>query len=425
MENTAKTESLYKIKCSRLMQRLQELGKIGRNDAGGIDRQLASPADVIARKWLINCWQEKLGLTVKVDPIANIWGSLPMHNKRKPIVLGSHHDTVPNGGMFDGALGVILATEVMQTLQENRVELRHPLKLVSFTGEEPNSFSVSTLGTKVLSGRLGPTELAVIRDRNTGESLQSAIARLGGNLTDVSKARLQPDCLAAFLECHIEQGRHLFDQQEAVAAVTCITGIYREIITISGESNHAGTTRLGDRRDALTAAAEVCLAVEDIMRSPELEEVSATVGRIVVKPNASNIIPGEAILTLDLRTAEVQKKGQALAQLDKAVAEIARRRQIRIERSMNLDQAEMPMDPIIIEALSDAAEANGEKKRNLVSMAGHDAANMARITRAGMIFVQSVDGYSHCPQEYTNEAEIAKAAQVMLNAVLLLDRRLD
>jgi len=165
--------------------------------------------------------------------------------------------------------------------------------------------------------------------------------------------------------------------------------------------------------------------VEDIMRSPELEEVSATVGRIVVKPNASNIIPGEAILTLDLRTAEVQKKGQALAQLDKAVAEIARRRQIRIERSMNLDQAEMPMDPIIIEALSDAAEANGEKKRNLVSMAGHDAANMARITRAGMIFVQSVDGYSHCPQEYTNEAEIAKAAQVMLNAVLLLDRRLD
>jgi beta-ureidopropionase / N-carbamoyl-L-amino-acid hydrolase len=425
MQRKVIVENVYEINSARLMCRLKELAKIGRNKNGGIDRQLATPADIAARKWLIGCWQKDLGLEVKIDPIANLWGKVPnAGNCKKPIVLGSHHDTVPNGGMFDGALGVLMATEVKQTLQENDVELLHPLEVVSFTGEEPNSFSVSTLGTKVLSGRLQIDDLVKIKDRYTGESLQDAISRLGGDIMQVPAARLDSDSIAGFLECHIEQGRHLFDQQESVAAVTCITGIYREIITITGEANHAGTTCLRNRRDALAAASEVCLAVEDIMRCSGMEDIAATIGRIAVQPNTSNIIPGTAVLTLDLRTADSGKRRQALEKLQEGIQKIAARRHIYIERCLNLDQAEMPMDSSIIEAISDAAAANGEKRRLLVSMAGHDAANMARITKAGMLFVQSVDGYSHCPQEYTNEAEIAKAAQVMLDAVLLLDRRL-
>jgi len=425
MQNKQEIATRYKINSARLMTRLQDLAKIGQNTAGGIDRQLASTADAEARKWLIDCWQNELGLLVKIDPIANLWAENPKSNtSNKPIVLGSHHDTVPNGGMFDGALGVLMATEVMQTLLENQVPLHHPLKLVSFTGEEPNSFAVSTLGTKVLSGRLQTDDLLQIKDRNTGESLQSAISRLGGDILQADAARLPPDSIAGFLECHIEQGRRLFDRQDAVAAVTCITGIYREIITIIGEANHAGTTQLENRKDALNAAAEVCLAVEDIMRERAFEDVAATIGRIFVEPNASNIIPGTTVLTLDLRTADPQKRQQALKKLGGSLQEIAARRKIRIDRKVNLDQPEMPMDPLVIDSLREAAVASGENSRLLVSMAGHDAANMARLTKAGMLFVQSVDGYSHCPQEHTHETEIITAANVMLDAILLLDRRL-
>lgn len=425
MQTKQETATKYKINSARLMTRLQDLAKIGQNKNGGIDRQLASEADAEARKWLINCWRDELGLLVKIDPIANLWAENPESiTSKKPIVLGSHHDTVPNGGMFDGALGVLMATEVMQTLLENQAALEHPLKLVSFTGEEPNSFSVSTLGTKVLSGRLRTEDLVQIKDRSTGESLQSAISRLGGDILQADAARLPPDSIAGFLECHIEQGRRLFDRQDAVAAVTCITGIYREIITISGEANHAGTTQLENRKDALSTAAEVCLAVEDIMRGNDFEDVAATIGRIFIEPNASNIIPGTAVLTLDLRTADPKKRQQALKKLGERLQEIAALRKIRIDRSLNLDQPEMPMDPLVIDSLSEAAVANGENVRLLVSMAGHDAANMARLTKAGMLFVQSVDGYSHCPQEHTHEAEIITAANVMLDAVLLLDRRL-
>ena len=160
------------------------------------------------------------------------------------------------------------------------------------------------------------------------------------------------------------------------------------------------------------------------MRKPEFSGVAATVGHIEVQPNASNIIPGEAGLTLDLRTAEPAKRQQALLLLGSAIEAIAARRQVTIRREVNLDQAEMPMDAAVVAAIRDAAAANGEAPRELVSMAGHDAANMARLTRAGMLFVQSVDGYSHCPRELTYEPEIARAAQVMLDAVLLLDRRL-
>lgn len=421
----ARAEKRYQVNAARLMRRLEALARIGANAQGGIDRQLGSDADFQARRWLAACWQEELGLMVRADAIANLWGTVPgAEAAGKPIFLGSHHDTVPNGGRFDGALGVLMATEVLQTLRENDVPLRHPIGVVSFTGEEPNSFSVSTLGTKVLSGRLGREELDRLKDCNNGERLETAIERLGGNMAQVDKARLMKGRLAAFMECHIEQGRRLYDRGEAVAAVTCITGIYREIITVVGEANHAGTTRLPDRRDALAAAAEVCLAVEDIMRKPELSGVAATVGHIEVQPNASNIIPGEAGLTLDLRTAEPAKRQQALLLLGSAIEAIAARRQVTIRREVNLDQAEMPMDAAVVAAIRDAAAANGEAPRELVSMAGHDAANMARLTRAGMLFVQSVDGYSHCPRELTYEPEIARAAQVMLDAVLLLDRRL-
>ena len=206
--------------------------------------------------------------------------------------------------------------------------------------------------------------------------------------------------------------------------MTCITGIYRETIRIVGEANHAGTTQIQNRRDALAAAAEVCLAVENIMKQPNMTEVSATVGRVEVLPNSSNIIPGEVTLTLDLRTADPVKRGKALQILTKAVDEIMVERKLQIVRNLDLDQPEMQMDKIVIDSLNEAILFAGETKRQLVSMAGHDAANMARVTKAGMLFVQSIDGYSHCPKEMTGNDEIVKAAQILLDTILILDRSL-
>ena len=416
-----------RIKKERLLRWLEELSHIGRNEGtGGIDRQLGSPADSEARAWLTRLWQEDLGLSVHTDAIANLWGHSPEEPEgEKPIVIGSHHDSVPNGGAYDGALGVLVATEVKKTIEEHQLRLRHPLVLLSFTGEEPSDFSVSTLGSKVLCGRLVTEDLRKLRNPVTEETLSSAIRRLGGDVERAAEARLQKGSMAAFMECHIEQGRRLYDAGEAVAAVSCITGIYREIITVEGEANHAGTTCYLHRCDALAAASDVVLAVENIMKNPKLDGVSATVGRLDVQPGAMSIVPGRAELSLDLRTADPVLREKALSYLGTALKEIEMRRSVKIRREVNLNQQEMPMDPEVIQALKDGAAAIGERPQELVSMAGHDAANMARLTRAGMLFVQSIEGYSHCPQEATGPEEIGKAAQNFLEAVLLLDRRLD
>ena len=414
-----------KINRQRLLARLDALSSIGRNDEGGIDRQLGSLPDEEARAWLTQCWQESLGLTVETDGIANLWGKQAGKDGKRPIVLGSHHDTVPNGGKYDGALGVLLGTEVLQTLQEQQVELAHPLWLLSFTGEEPNDFSVSTLGSKVIAGRLTADDVRKMKHRKTGESLPDALKRLGGDIDKVDAARLGTDALAAFLECHIEQGRVLYDEQHAVAAVSCITGIYREVITVCGEANHAGTTQPKDRRDALAAAAEVVLAAEAIMKDPAFAGVSVTIGRLTLTPNASNIIPGNVVMTFDMRTADAELRQKALALWQGKLRDISSRRAVNIQRETNLDQPEKKMDDMVIQALEDAASANGQEPEALVSMAGHDAANMARVTKAGMLFVQTINGYSHCPQEEAAADAIEIAANTMLEAVRILDRRLD
>ncbi|MBQ1875311.1 MAG: hydantoinase/carbamoylase family amidase [Selenomonas sp.] len=421
----AKTE--LRVNGERLLARLQALAAIGANAHGGIDRQLASDADVATRAWLQRCWGQELGLRVRTDAVLNLWGEGAAGTEPglQPLIIGSHHDTVPNGGRFDGALGVLMATEALQTLQEQGVKLRHPVWLLSFAGEEPNGFSISTFGSKVLCGRLTSKDIARLKHRDTGEALTTAIDRMGGDAAAIDSARLQPGCFAGFMECHIEQGRRLIDAGETAAAVSCITGIYREVITVQGEANHAGTTLYKDRRDALAAAAEVVLAVESLIKDPALAGVAATIGHIEVSPNASNIVPGTVTMSLDLRTADPALRQQALGQLGKAINEIAARRQVQITRTLNLDQSEMPMHPVVRDAIHDACVAAGQRDQVLVSMAGHDAANMARLGPAGMLFIASVDGYSHCPQEYSRDADVVKGANIYLQALCLMDRRLD
>lgn len=435
-----------KINKERLERNLYELGKIGRNEHGGIDRALGSKEDLLAREWLRAYWEDKMGLKVRHDAIANMWvlydsklqenttgkpsentnentkeGSLGECQPLPPIVIGSHHDAVPDGGMYDGALGVLGATEIVETLMEAGVKLNHPIEIVSFTGEEPNPYNVSTLGSKVLSGRLVREDLEMLTSYIDGSPLSECISAAGGDIEKAEEALIKPGEIDSFIELHIEQGRRLFDRGLTSASVNCITGIYRENITVHGEANHAGTTVMDNRHDAFLAAGEFALGYEKIIKEEHRDDVVGTIGYVKVLPNAASIIPGRVELILELRCCSEEIRQRVKARVGVLTKEIDEKRGVTIERKLNLDQKEMPMDPEVIAAIDQGIAIMGQEPVTLVSMAGHDAANMARVTRSAMIFVQSINGKSHCPQEATDIDRIEETVNAMLQAVLILD----
>ena len=435
-----------KINKERLERNLYELGKIGRNEHGGIDRALGSKEDLLAREWLRAYWEDKMGLKVRHDAIANMWvlydsklqenttgkpsentnentkeGSLGECQPLPPIVIGSHHDAVPDGGMYDGALGVLGATEIVETLMEAGVKLNHPIEIVSFTGEEPNPYHVSTLGSKVLSGRLVREDLEMLTSYIDGSPLSECISAAGGDIEKAEEALIKPGEIDSFIELHIEQGRRLFDRGLTSASVNCITGIYRENITVHGEANHAGTTVMDNRHDAFLAAGEFALGYEKIIKEEHRDDVVGTIGYVKVSPNAASIIPGSVELILELRCCSEEIRQRVKARVGVLTKEIEEKRGVTIERKLNLDQKEMPMDPEVIAAIDQGIAIMGQEPVTLVSMAGHDAANMARVTRSAMIFVQSINGKSHCPQEATDIDRIEETVNAMLQAVLILD----
>ncbi|WOO37027.1 Zn-dependent hydrolase [Anaerocolumna sp. AGMB13020] len=429
-----------KINLERLEKNLKELSLFGRKEDGGIDRSLGNEAEEEARSWLLEKALD-MGAAIKIDAMANIWINWKTNNSdNKPITLGSHHDAVSDGGMYDGALGVLMGLEIMQTLKENQVPLEHPLQVVSFTAEEPNPFQISTMGSRGVTGKLTLEKLQASRHLITGESLGTAIKRAGGNIQGLLKAQVGKKDMAAFIECHIEQGRNLFDNKLSAGTVTKITGIYREFVTVKGEANHAGTTRMEYRHDAFLAAAQAALVVEETAKALKRRDVVATVGWVEVNPNSANIISGNTKFIMELRFPGEMVKQQMLQRIEKDFLKIENNRGISFQREIILDQAPAPMDEGIMKIIGDeiskeqtplslaAEESSGLEFINhvpmLVSMAGHDAVHMSGITRTGMIFVQSIEGKSHCREEKTDGKDIEIAGNALLNAVLRLDKEL-
>lgn len=412
------------VNAARLAKSIHELGGIGANMQGGLDRTAFTPAELAARDWV----KEKLadlGLDVRVDEAANIWAVRQGEINGLPVIaFGSHVDTVPNGGKYDGALGVLLAFEVMHVLEEHGITTRHPLELVSFSAEEPNPFGISTFGSRTTAGKLSRRDLEGVRN-DSGRLLIDALRQAGGDPDRYEQARRKPEEFAAFLEVHIEQGRRLLDRHIPVGIVTAITGIYREEVTVFGVPNHAGTTLMHDRTDALMGASEAMLALEQVCLEHQADETVGTVGKIINYPNAANIIPGEVQFHMEIRgktRAEIQ---EAIDKWEKHADHICSRRGVRIGRRLLLDQHPAVMDPLIVETCSLQAEKLGYAHYSLGSMAGHDAAHMASLTRSGMLFVPSLDGKSHCPEEESRIEDIEKTGNVLLHAILSLDERLD
>lgn len=413
------------IQKARIGERINQLAAFGLNAQGGVDRCFGSAQDQQARAWLSQLWQSIFQSSVRIDPVANLWIRYDTGQTLKPIVLGSHHDAVANGGKYDGAVGVLLATEVLQTLKEAKYPLRHPLMAVSFSAEEPNPYNVSTLGSRTITGILTKEDLDPVIHGATGEKITDTISRLGGDLEQLPDQILHPGAFAAFMECHIEQGRNLFDKGMSLAVVSTITGIYREKLVITGEANHAGTTLMENRHDALLAGAEISLALEEIARQLARNDVVATVGHFDVYPNSANIIPGKVELIAEIRTSDRRILQAIVEDFSDALVLTEKKRAVTVSRTVILDQDAVPMHRTVQQALGQAIETMGEQSLILPSLAGHDSVHMAPITPTGMLFVPSINGKSHCPDEETELDDIVKAGNALVQAVIELDKELN
>jgi N-carbamoyl-L-amino-acid hydrolase len=407
------------INASRLNRSLQELGRIGET-AEGMQRLAFSPADVAGRQYTMGLMRSA-GLETWIDPAGNIIarrdGSVP---GLPAIALGSHIDTVPSGGKYDGALGVLAAVECLRTLAGRRHILRHPAEALVFTNEEGTRFHRWLIGSRAMAGLLEPEDLAAVDDE--GVSLSSRLADIGGDLSRIDEARRSPGDLAAYFELHIEQGPSLYHAQFPVGVVTGITGRVVFEVEVTGVANHAGTTPMSARQDALVSASRLVLAVQRLAAELETCRV-ATVGAIRAHPNAVNVIPGNVVVGLELRDTSMSALAAAERELRLAAGAISASDGVGMEVRRHRATPPAPIQPQMQDLVEEAARRSGLASLRLPSGAGHDAQAMAAITGTAMIFVPSVKGISHSPEEFSTPEDCAIGAQVLLDLLLLADDR--
>jgi N-carbamoyl-L-amino-acid hydrolase len=329
---------------------------------------------------------------------------------------------VPNGGKYDGAVGVMSAIECVRTLQDQGIKTRHPIEVLDFTNEEGTRFHTWLFGSQAMVGKLKASDLT-LRD-SEGVSIGNRLKDVGGDIAGIMAAKRSSKELCAYLELHIEQGPVLHQARVPIGVVTAITGRVSLDVTILGIANHAGTTPMANRRDALLAASHLIQAVNAIAVKEEVCRVG-TVGIIKASPGAENIIPGRVDLTVEFRDVDMDRLKEAESRFRVLCQEQARRSGVDIEVKLLTLGESKPMSPRLREAIEGAASSLGLKSSALPSGAGHDAQSMADITEAGMIFVPSVDGISHSPKEYSTPEACANGANVLLNTLLALDEQLS
>ncbi len=405
---------------ARLWESLQQYARIGATPDGGVTRPIFSTAEREARALLIaDC--RALGLEVRVDAAANVVATRPGVAPALPaILLGSHLDSVPDGGRYDGAFGVLCALEVLRTLAQHDITTRHLVRLISFTGEEATPYGTSTFGSRAVSGRL--TDVAANRLPD-GRTVRDALAACGGDWERIAAAPGELGPVACFLEAHIEQGRRLEEAGQALAVVSAVCGIYRQRVAFVGEAGHAGTVVMGERRDALRAAARFVLAVGELPGTVAAADpaTTATVGFLEVTPNSPNVIPGAVTAVTDLRSGDPSILSALVAGAASASEEAGAREGVRVSVSTVLDQAPVVFDAPVRSALAAAVRELGGDGRELPSGAGHDAVHLGAVAPAGMLFVRCAGGVSHNPAESITPEDAALAANALLRAVLALD----
>ncbi len=403
------------IDATRLNGSIEELSRIGQLSKGGVCRPAFSKEDIEARQ-LVSLWMAEAGMTVRIDAAGNIIGRYPgWRNDLGALATGSHIDTVAAGGRYDGTLGVLAGIEVVRTLRDRGIKLDHPLEVIVFSDEEN-----TVIGCKAMAGT-ADSDREKYRRRD-GTDIETCLHRVGGDWSQLASARRTREEVAAFVELHVEQGGVLEAENIDIGVVKGIVGQHRWLVTVTGCANHAGTTPMSPRRDALVAASKIVLAVNDLALNTPGEQV-ATVGMMNVYPNATNTVPGKVELSIDMRDIDREHLIGLVGRLETAIAQIALQTRTDIVMSPTLEVAPTLAAADIQNAIERACKEWGVSSLRLPSRAGHDAGEIGRFTDMGMIFVPSRAGISHAENEYTSPSQCALGANILLQTFLLLDHQ--
>lgn len=404
----------------RLLRDLNAVSRIGLGDHGAVTRLVFSIKELRSRQLLIHLMTQA-GLKIHIDRIGNIFGRLNSPNPKAPAVLaGSHLDTVVQGGKFDGPVGVIGALEAVRTLKENKVPLSSPVEVVCFVGEESSRFGFSTLGSSLLAGQVRMEDLVNAVDAH-GTKVEDILSSMGIYRDNLASLRRDPASVKAYLELHIEQGPILEAKNKKIGIVTSIAAPTRFKVIFTGQADHSGTTPMEMRKDALVAAANLITYVEEVcseFSQMEKGRVVGTVGAMKIEPGVINAIPGKAELSVDIRSISAEAKERVANLVRNRAQEIAKRREIAVDLLPIRDELPVALDERLLPLIKEICEEKGIPYEIMPSGAGHDAMQMAKITRAGMIFVPSKRGISHSPLEWTNPEEICLGAQLLLETIV-------
>jgi len=390
----------------RVLRRLDELAAIGADPRGGTTRIAFSDEDEAALALAVS-WLREAGLTPSYDEFGNLFGSTDGNEPGAVVsIAGSHLDTVPNGGRFDGALGVVAAIEAVEAMRAVGALPERPREVVIWRCEEPVRFSQGKVGSLLFTGQVKPSELVPLGDPPF--DLVAALSAL-----DLRPRRDPSRTVASCLELHIEQGRRLERAGRSIGIVTAIAAPIRLKIDIEGRADHSGATPMDDRRDALCAGAELVLAVEEAGLREAATESVATCARLTCQPGAINVVPGAAKVLVDVRGVDPAGMERLVKQIRQSAEAIAARREVRVETTILSRGSPTQLGETVVNTLTDVVHLLGHDPLRLPSGAGHDAQCLAETAAVGMLFVPSVGGLSHCPEELTHPEDVVAGVQAI------------
>ncbi len=405
-----------KVNQERIEKRISELAQFGKDSVGNGYRVAYSKGDQEGRAYIISL-MKKEGLNVSIDYAGNIIGIRKGKDLMKnPIAFGSHIDMVPNGGNYDGCVGVISALEVIEILNEQNIITSHPLEVIVFANEEGGE-----IGSHAFLGHLNKDVLKAVS--KSGLTIGKGIEAIGRNPDSIDMAKRKAGSLVAYLELHIEQGGYLEKDKNDIGIVEGIVGIEEWEVTVNGFANHAGTTPMNNRQDALLAASKLIISCHEIIRSTTGRQVG-NVGKIVAEPGAPNVIPGKVVFNLELRDLSSEKIWKMFKEIEMKADTIAKTSGVTISfKNLNMSSTPALMDKNIQMVIIASAKDLGLRYSIMQSGAGHDAQEMAGLTPSGMIFIPSAGGISHSPKEFSRSVDMANGANVLLQSILKLDTK--
>jgi len=413
--NSMATADTLNVNGNRISNRIFELAKFGLDDKGRGYRVAYTKGDIEGRAWFMDL-MKKAGLNPTIDAAGNIIGKRKgKNNTLKPIAFGSHIDMVPDGGNYDGPVGSLGALEVIEVLNEQNIITEHPLEVIIFSNEEGG-----TIGSIGMVGRLSPEGL--LQKSQSGLTMAEGIKAIGGNPDNIKSCIRHKGDIHAWLELHIEQGGILERENLKIGVVEGIVGLRHWIVTLEGFANHAGTTPMNMRQDALLAASKFIIAVNEVVNSIAGNHVG-TVGKISAQPGAYNVIPGKVVLGLEIRDLSDDKIDMLFAKMEQRAALIANESKVKISFDLQ-PNASIPAltNKALQQVIQNASKELGLTTKLMQSGAGHDSQEIAFIAPSAMIFIPSIGGISHSPKEFSTTVDIANGANVLLKTILAIDK---